>query len=277
MRAMRHPHPIYGVTFPNEVRAPPFRSSGSTPDCRSTYPILSSIPHGTPLTRPPLRPADVHVGTRRPPETPRAPPSNPLEAFARGLESKASAVGASLRRFDRNVKDALRKIPARACPSPRAPPRPRPREREKKTKTVKVVKKTIRKEDLPKPSKGADETRVKGTSAPPTPIPAQARRRHPGAPGPAAPARMPPSRHQPVTEADLDATDRGLVALARGALGALRDGVRDSDVDPRRRRPPGASRSSPRRRVAPPRRRRRRRRRERDNDIDSAYGGDPSS
>lgn len=24
MRAMRHPHPIYGVTFPNEVRAPPF-------------------------------------------------------------------------------------------------------------------------------------------------------------------------------------------------------------------------------------------------------------
>ena len=165
-------------------------------------------------------------------ETPRAPPSNPLEAFARGVEAKASAVGASLRRFDRNVKDALRKIPGSRMPLPAgAAPPPVSAEREKKTKTVKVVKKTIRKEDLPEPRKGADETRVKEyirasyAQSPPRPAATPA--------GPAATARMPPKPPQPVTEADLDEDDRGLVALARGALGALRDGVRDRDVDPR--------------------------------------------
>ena len=181
-------------------------------------------------------------------ETPRAPPSNPLEAFARGVEAKASAVGASLRRFDRNVKDALRKIPGSRMPLPAgAAPPPVSAEREKKTKTVKVVKKTIRKEDLPEPRKGADETRVKEyirasyAQSPPRPAAAPA--------GPAATARMPPKPPQPVTEADLDEDDRGLVALARGALGALRDGVRDRDVDPRvaAAPPPDAPRSSSRR------------------------------
>lgn len=213
------------------------------------------------------------------PETPRAPPSNPLEAFARGVESKASAVGASLRQFDRNVKDALRKIPGSRMPLPAgAAPPPVPAKREKKTKTVKVVKKTIRKEDLPKPSKGADETRVKEyirasyAHSPPRPAAAT-----PGAPpAPAAPVRMPPKPPQPVTESDLDAADRGLVALARGALGALRDSVRDRDVDPRvaaaaaagclalvvavagsLRRDGGGDGDGARR----------------DNDIDSAYGG----
>ena len=170
------------------------------------------------------------------------------------------------------------RFPARACPLPAgAAPPPVSAEREKKTKTVKVVKKTIRKEDLPEPRKGADETRVKEyirasyAQIPPRPAAAPA--------GPAATARMPPKPPQPVTEADLDEDDRGLVALARGALGALRDGVRDRGVDPRRRR-------RARRRM----RRDRRRgghaslrrdgdddgdRARRDNDIDSAYCGSP--
>ena len=278
---MRHPHPIYGVTFPNEVRAPPnFAHHLSTRNVVQPLPILSSNSRAAhPDATPRFDPQMFTLGRAALPETPRAPPSNPLEAFARGVESKASAVGASLRRFDRNVKDALRRIPGSRMPLPAgAAPPPVPAEREKKTKTVKVVKKTIRKEDLPKPSKGADETRVKEyirasyAHSPPRPAAAT-----PGAPpAPAAPARMPPKPPQPVTEADLDDADRGLVALARGALGALRDGVRGGDVDPRvaaavaagclalavavaasLRRDGGGDCDGARR----------------DNDIDSAYGG----
>ena len=277
---MRHPHPIYGVTFPNEVRAPPFRSSFEHPKCRSTSPILSSNSRAAhPDATPRFDPQMFTLGRAALPETPRAPPSNPLEAFARGVESKASAVGASLRRFDRNVKDALRRIPGSRMPLPAgAAPPPVPAEREKKTKPVKVVKKTIRKEDLPKPSKGADETRVKEyirasyAHSPPRPAAAT-----PGAPpAPAAPARMPPKPPQPVTEADLDDADRGLVALARGALGALRDSVRDRDVDPRVAAAAAAGclalvvtvAASPRRDGGGDGDGARR-----DNDIDSAYGG----
>ena len=210
-------------------------------------------------------------------ETPRAPPSNPLEAFARGVEAKASAVGASLRRFDRNVKDALRKIPGSRMPLPAgAAPPPVSAEREKKTKTVKVVKKTIRKEDLPEPRKGADETRVKEYIR-------------------ASYAQSPPRPAAAPRGARRDRAHAPQTAAARHGGGPRRGRPRPRRVGARR------ARRAPRRRTRPRRRPSRRRRAaagcaaivvaaaaslrrdgdddgdraRRDNDIDSAYCGSP--
>ena len=126
-------HPLYGHTFPNEVRLPPpprppRAPPGAVPD-NCVLGILGRIHFLNFLDAlradapsPHLAPQVFTLGRAAGPAvmSARAPPSTPLEAVKRGVDD----FGAALQRFDRRVKEALRKIPGSKMPGAARGPAP---------------------------------------------------------------------------------------------------------------------------------------------------------
>ena len=128
-------HPLYGHTFPNEVRhppppppRPPRAPPGAVPD-NCVLGILGRVNFLNFLDAlradapsPHLAPQVFTLGRAAGPAvmSARAPPSNPLEAVKRGVDD----FGAALQRFDRRVKEALRKIPGSKMPGAARGPAP---------------------------------------------------------------------------------------------------------------------------------------------------------
>ena len=126
-------HPLYGHTFPNEVRLPPLALLAPLPARSRTINcvlgirgrinflnFLDALRADAPS--PHLAPQVFTLGRAAGPAvmSARAPPSTPLEAVKRGVDD----FGAALQRFDRRVKEALRKIPGSKMPGAARGPAP---------------------------------------------------------------------------------------------------------------------------------------------------------